>query len=43
MPELPLGCEDWDVIGGRAQAAPQRPCFGEVAQAGTGGMGLDGA
>ena len=40
MAELALGGKDGDVIGGSAQAAAQRPCFGKVSQAGAGGVGL---
>ena len=42
MAELALGGKDGDVIGGSAQAAAQRPCFGKVSQAGAGGVGLNG-
>ena len=43
MPELALGGEDGDVIGGSPKAAAQRSCFRYVTQTCAGGVGLDGA
>ena len=43
MTELAFGGADREMIGLGPQAAAQGPGFGEVTEAGAGGMGLDGA